>query len=237
MKLRRPYDPSGDLDAMLEVNNNGTEEVYNEEGNKKNQIPCYSLKPLSSSQRNRHREDNYESVEYEVFDVNPRCISEVSSLEYSTFQMTSGLLEQKPLQKSLLSQLRAKTKLKRSRKPYQPPERVPPTSLSTTQLILLEKNICSNPPAQKNSFLSQRRHSGTNVSSFNDWPAPQASLKTIARSKSLDDIRSPVITPPVMHPSLRPSKPDISLNFELNHMSAILSRLDLKSSWKASDDA
>lgn len=199
---------------MLELNNNHKETACFKDKQESIQLICTSQKGNDDGKRS----------DSAVFDVNQFHISAASNSTHRTFQKAGDLLDHKPLEKSLLSQLKTKTKLKRSRKPYQVPERM--TSSSITHIMTFRTPHCSSSSLKRSLSLTQRRHSGTNLVS-SDWLPTLMPINRTPRSKSLDDIPS-LTSSHVLYSITNANSPQN--NSELNDMSNCFSKLDLANS-------
>lgn len=159
---------------------------------------------------------------FEVMTINPCYVTAISDYHYEAFQMATGYVEHTYYEKGRLAQMRANTKLKRTRKPYQIPYR---GAFDDTSRSFNTQSFSTSFCGAKKTHLD-RSNSNRVKSLFNDWPSRKKPLQDLHRSKSLDDLRSLAKTTTV---NFKPDSPQnkTTKDCEIEECSSVLSKLQV----------
>lgn len=148
--------------------------------------------PCNSQVTEANSSSCIESSDFQIININPCYVASISSYQYETFKMETATVTSGPCEKGRLAQMKANTKLKRSRKPYQLPNRSANSSYSyhsraaSLSMNTANSMTCSN--TDKNGL--NRSQSNRVVHLFDDRPRLPKPNTDVARSRSLEDLRS-----------------------------------------------
>ncbi|XP_067951358.1 uncharacterized protein [Watersipora subatra] len=177
-------------------------------------MPCNSMNTPET-------QDPNQSEDCKIVNISPCYVTAISSYKYETFKLSTAHVTRGVSDQCRLAQMKANSKLKRSRKPYQLSNRC----LSSPKTY--HKRTCSSASGEcesSNELRTQvmtRSKSNRVVSLFDDWPSPQPKLcSDIHRSRSLEDLRSLAKTTTVMFNSFHNH-----CDKELDDVSDVLSKL------------
>lgn len=164
-----------------------------------------------------------ESSSFQIINIDPCYVTSISSYQYETFKLSTAYVTQGPCEQGRLAQMKANTKLKRTRKPYQFPNRCPPLRIPfhgnhATSLGNREHNSTSL--QLRSTGPLNRSRSNRVVSLIDERPTSGKSPSNLCRSRSLEDLRSLAKTTTVMF-----NPPNSTQDGELDEVSNVLSNL------------
>lgn len=133
-----------------------------------------------------------ESSDFQIININPCYVKSISSYQYETFKMATATVTPRPYEKGRLAQMKANTKMKRSRKPYQ----LPPRSATSNNAYHSRAGSMSMKGDDKPMTCSNYGKNGLNRSQsnrvvylFDDRPTLPKPPCDITRSRSLEDLK------------------------------------------------
>ena len=134
---------------------------------------------------------NNASSDFQIININPCYVKSISNYQYDTFKMATATVT-RSCEKGRLAQMRANTKMKRSRKPYQLPSRSAASnntyhSRAASMSLNGDSNTLPNTSMGKNGL--NRSQSNRVVYLFDDRPSPPKPQSDITRSRSLEDLK------------------------------------------------
>lgn len=164
------------------------------------------------------------SSNFQIINIDPCYVTAISSYKYETFKLSTAQLTRRALEHGPIAQLKAKTKLKRSRKPYDIPNRCSLSpklhQCSTSSSNDHEANVC-----KLRGEVLNRSQSIRVMSMLDDEPsARRTPSPNLSRSRSLGDLRSLAKTTTVMFSSLQVQSDHSK---ELDEVSDVMSKLQV----------
>lgn len=135
-----------------------------------------------------------ESSEFQIISIDPCYVTSISSYKYETFKLSTAHVTRGLCEKGRLAQMKATTKLKRCRKPYQLPNKSALPSRSYHGRAASLGN-CAEPISCTTEIMTglniNRSQSNRVVTVFDDQPPIRKAVPAdLSRSRSLEDLRS-----------------------------------------------
>lgn len=147
-----------------------------------------------------------QSSDFQIINIDPCYVTAISSFKYETFKLSTAHVTRTSCENGRLAQMKANTKLKRVRKPYQLPNRG-----SASPKIFHGRTASVGNSYEQTADCELRskgltRHQPSRVVSlFDDRPLglQKSCNSSLLRSRSLEDLRSLAKTTTVMFHSMR----------------------------------
>ena len=162
-----------------------------------------------------------EFADFQIINIDPCYVTAISNYKYETVKLSAAHVTRGACEYGRLAQMKANTKLKRTRKPYHIPNRC---SLSPNIHHSRASSISNGDHEAVNIELRNpvfnRSQSNRVVSLFDDRPQPSQKTCNLFRSRSLEDLRSLAKTTTVMFNSLQCQQ-----DKQLDEVSDVMSKL------------